>query len=68
MCETRVNIDGRYDRNRGQISNLNMSPQNFNLLNMVYSQRDNFFSYRVFDQDYYKQQAFRNQITWSLEK
>lgn len=68
MCETRVNIDGRYDRNRGQISNLNMSPKNFNLLNMVYSQRDNFFSYRVFDQDYYKQQAFRNQITWSLEK
>ena len=68
MCETRVNIDGRYDRNRGQISNLNMSPQNFNLLNMVYSQRDNFFNYRVFDQDYYKQQAFRNQITWSLEK
>ncbi len=68
MCETRVNIDGRYDRNRGQISNLNMSPQNFNLLNEVYSQRDNFFSYRVFDQDYYKQQAFRNQITWSLEK
>lgn len=27
MLETHVNIDGRYDRNRGQINNLNMSPR-----------------------------------------
>ena len=33
MCESRINIDGRYDRNRGQLSNLNMTPQNFNLIN-----------------------------------
>lgn len=68
MCETRVNIDGRYDRNRGQLSNLNMTPQNFNLLNEVYSQKDNFFNYRVLDEDYYKQHTFANQITWSKEK
>lgn len=68
MCETRVNIDGRYDRNRGQISNLNMSPINFNLINEVYSQRDNFFNYRVLDDDYYKQDKFSNQIIWSKEK
>lgn len=68
MCETRVNIDGRYDRNRGQLSNLNMTPQNFNLLNEVYSQKDNFFNYRVMDKDYYKQHLFANQITWSKEK
>lgn len=37
MCETRINIDGRYDRNRGQSSNLNMSSQNFNLINKVYT-------------------------------
>jgi hypothetical protein len=37
MLETHVNIDGRYDRNRGQLSNINMSPQNFNLINPVYS-------------------------------
>lgn len=54
MCETRVNIDGRYDRNRGQLSNLNITPQNFNLLNEVYSQKDNFFNYRILDEDYYK--------------
>lgn len=68
MCETRVNIDGRYDRNRGQLSNLNMTPQNFNLLNEVYSQKDNFFNYRVLDEDYYKQHTFANQVTWSKEK
>lgn len=68
MCETRVNIDGRYDRNRGLSSNLNVSPTNFNLMNPVYSQRDNFFNYRILDEDYYKQNIFSNQITWSKEK
>ena len=51
MVETRVNIDGRYDRNRGLISNLNMSPQNFNLINNIYTQKDNFFNYRILDSD-----------------
>lgn len=68
MCETRVNIDGRYDRNRGQISNLNMSPVNFNLINEVYTQKDNFFNYRIYDNEYYKNNKFANQITWSTEK
>lgn len=68
MCETRVNIDGRYDRNRGQSSNLNITPQNFNLLNKVYTQRNNFFNYRVFDKDYYKVTKFPNQVLWSTQK
>lgn len=68
MCETRVNIDGRYDKNRGQASNLNMSPQNFNLINEVYSQKDNFFNYRMLDEDFYKQKKFSNQVTWSKQK
>lgn len=68
MLETRVNIDGRYDRNRGQASNLNMSPVNFNLLNPVYSQKDNFFTYKIMDDDYYKQHSFPNQLTWSIPK
>lgn len=68
MCESRINIDGRYDRNRGQLSNLNMTPQNFNLINSVYSQRDNFFNYRILPKDFYKQDSFKNQITWSKEK
>lgn len=68
MLETRINIDGRYDRNRGQVDNTNMSPTNFNLFNPVYSQKDNFFSYYILDSDYYKLNQFPNQITWSTEK
>lgn len=67
MLETYVNIDGRYDRNRGQMDNTNMSPTNFNLLNPVYSQKDNFFSYRITsDED--TQKTFPNQVTWTKTK
>ena len=68
MVETHTNIDGRYDRNRGQVNNINMSPTNFNLLNSVYSQLNNFFSYRIMPDDYYENTEFPNQITWSKEK
>lgn len=68
MLETRINIDGRYDRNRGQTSNLYMSPLNFNLFNPVYSQKDNFFNYRILDSSFYELNEFPNQITWSTEK
>lgn len=68
LLETRVNIDGRYDRNRGQSSNLNMTPQNFNLLNPVYTQVNNFFTYRILEEAYYNISSFPNQITWTKEK
>ena len=68
LCESRVNGDGRYDRNRGQVSNLNMSPKNFNLFNPVYNNKDNFFNYRILDNDFYNLNKFSNQITWSKEK
>lgn len=68
VCETHVNIDGRYDRNRMQINNLNMSPQNFNLVNPVYSQLNNFFSYKMLDGDSYDRTDYSNVITWSLTK
>lgn len=68
MLETHVNIDGRYDRNRGLCNNLNMSPQNFNLMNPVYSQKDNFFSYRIQDDDLYRNNTYPNQITWNKTK
>lgn len=68
MCETRVNIDGRYDRNRGQDSNLQMSPTNFNLLNHVYSQSNNFFNYRTLDKTLFNIDTYKNYITWSLKK
>ena len=68
MCETRVNMLGRYDKNIGNLSNLNADPTNFNLFNPVYSQKDNFFNYRILDSDMYKLDNFHNTITWSKEK
>ena len=68
MCESRTNLDGRYDRNRGQISNLNISPTNFNLMNPIYSQRDNFFNYRILDKEYYRNNKYPAQVIWSMEK
>lgn len=68
MCETRVNIDGRYDKNRGQTSNFYMTPTNFNLINPVYSQHNNFFTYRGINYKRYSLDYFPNTITWSTEK
>lgn len=65
MCETRINIDGRYDRNRGNISNLDVSPINFNLFNSVYSQKNTFFNYRILDSDYYKLSRYQSQLMWT---
>jgi hypothetical protein len=68
MCETRVNLDGRCDINRGANSNIDMSPTNFNIMNDVYSQQDNFFTYRMMDSDYYKQVKYPNQVVFTKEK
>lgn len=73
MLETYLNIDGRYDKNRGRQSNLYVTPQNFNLLNPVYTQKDNFFSYKM-DRDELEREGdtivreYPNQITWTLTK
>ena len=68
MVESNINLDGRYDKNRGLSSNINISPQNFNQINHVYSQKDNVFPNRILDDDFYKQAKFENQIVWSLPK
>jgi hypothetical protein len=68
MVETRINIDGRCDINRGLVSDLNSTPSNFNIINKVYSQKDNYFSYKMMDADYYKQHEFTNMVTWTSEK
>ena len=68
MCETRVNIDGRYDRNRGRENNLVMTPKIFNLMNPVYTQTDNYFNYRALDKELFSTDKFPNTITWTKEK
>ena len=68
MCETRVNLDGRYDRNRGQTSNFSITPENFNLMNDVYSQPNNFFNYRTINPNKLNLDNFHNSITWTKTK
>lgn len=68
MCESHRNMDGRYDRNRGQDCNLYMNPQNFNLINDVYSQTDNFFNYSILDTDYYNLYKYAQMVSWSTAK
>ena len=67
-CETRINVDGRYDRNRGNKNNLAVSPTNFNLFNKVYSQRNTFFNYAYLREDDTSVTKFPNQIMWSKTK
>lgn len=68
MCETKINLDGRYDKNRGLESNLTASPTNFNLLNKVYSQQNNFVTARTLDYTKFLNTEFKNTLTWSLTK
>lgn len=68
MCESRINIDGRYDRNKGQMNNTLIRPGIFNLLNPVYTQRDNFFTQKVVNTDSVDTYTYPNQITYSKTK
>lgn len=68
LCETRVNIDGRYDQNRGLVNNTAVSPKNFNLLNWAYTQNDNFFTYRLIDSKEFSLSEYPNSVIWSQTK
>lgn len=67
--ETYVNLDFRYDHNRGSGKNIALSPLNFNLYNHpAYEQLNNFFTYHGLDYDRFSNGTFPNAITWSTEK
>lgn len=69
MLETRVNLDGRYDTNRGLMDNTAITKENFNLINPVYSQMNNFFQYKKIDDRFNnKDIEYKNRITWTLDK
>lgn len=68
FCETRINIDGRYDVNRGIDDYTIVDNTNFNLLNEVYTQSDNYFQYSIGDQDSSDLNKYENQIIWSMTK
>ena len=68
MCESRINLDGRYDKNRLLLDNTTVTNTNFNLINKSYTQSNNLFSFTTLDQLSSKLNKFSNQITWTSKK
>lgn len=66
FVESRINLDGRYDKQRGLKYNLGVLNTNFNLINKSYTQRNNFFNYRQIEDKGVNN--FPNQITISKTK
>lgn len=66
FVESRINLDGRYDKQRGLKYNLGVLNTNFNLINKSYTQRNNFFNYRQIEEEGVNN--FPNQITISKTK
>lgn len=67
MVETSINLDGRYDKRRGLSDQTSSNITNFNLINDVYSQEDNLFTYRMLDERFSKN-SFPTTFAWSLQK
>lgn len=68
MCETRVNLDGRYDKNRGLTSNLHITPENFNKINNAYNQINDFFTYHSINSSLVNPTYYPSTVTWTLQK
>lgn len=68
LCETHINLNGRYDKQQEKPTNLYANPSNFNLINRIYSQTDNFFTYKTLDKNLYNTFRFPTQVSWSLPK
>lgn len=68
MCETRINLDGRCDINRALTDNTIVNNANFNVINKIYTQSDNFFIGKVIDPDIATIDTFSNQLTWTKTK
>lgn len=67
MVETHINIDGRYDKQRGVGRLASINTEQFNDMNQVYSQSNNFFT--SFDQNSDADlDTYRSSITWTLSK
>lgn len=68
LVETHVNLDGRYDRNRGSLTNKTTTPLNYNLLNSIYTQKNNYFNYKGLDYVNFRTDLFDNTIVWTNPK
>lgn len=67
MIQTRINLDGIYSL-RGNIDNVGTNETNTNLLNTVYSQSDNYFTYSITDPYISEITEYSNMFTWTLTK
>ena len=65
MCETRVNLDYRYDRNRGERDATALNTNNFNLINPVYNQTDNFITHYTEDPATRNIRTYPTDIVWT---
>lgn len=68
ICETRINIEGRYDNRRGMSDNTLNDATNFNKINMAYSSPDNFYTPQFIDLDITSVYRYPNQLIWTLTK
>ncbi len=62
--ESKINLDGRYDKNRLLCSSA-LIPENYNKINPVYSQLDNFFTGNIKTELYYQTESYPTQLTWT---
>lgn len=69
ICESYINPDGRADVNRYDTDTRFMNFDNWNVLNPVYSQVNNFFNFTKNDYRILEQTGqFPNQFSWTLPK
>lgn len=68
ICESFINLDGRYDANRYRTDVSVMQPTNYGLMNKVYTQKDNYFTYGIVDPERNKANSFKSTITWTGTK
>lgn len=68
MCDSRINLDGRYDKNRCLSDNTYVNNTNFNLINKSYTQTNNTFSFTTLEDLDANLDNFQNQISWTNPK
>ena len=67
LCETKINIGGRYDRRRTFSDIANTTQENFNVINNIYSQQQYIMTGAILNRKY-SEDWFPSQITWSKTK
>lgn len=68
LCESFINLDGIYDVNRYNIDLKYSTPNNYGLLNEVYSQENNLFTSSILDYSIFDSNKFPSQVIWSSIK